>query len=641
MTKYKRLVLLGSQNHQDVLIDRIAELDSKIGTIESADGPIDPTHFTPACFLDPRVEYDRAHLINKLKQESLQRTQELEFIRLNCTNRPQSSSSTYADVSDLENDKVARDTAATTDSTGVNESLSTPSEPTLDPEEMLETMRVTHETFGEVEMLREYTIKRKEKLFRKPRVRQFFSGNVLHRSTQEMHSSWTEIYCDLLYVGVFSKAGLLVTNNQSWNSVLNFVFLMVPSLTHWMQFTSYNNLIHHEDLYLKIHTFILMVSLMLMGNSLVHAFDSSPGTNTSAVFLASYIFSRVYLIVAQLFVIWVFNSKFRLSTTPNLAMRSISIIPYAVLCAFPVDGTEMRERMRTALWTFASLIEICSPFVYIPIMRYTMKRVNAKHRPAVNIEHTSERTGALYVIALGTVATTFLYDSRSTAQFGDAVGVMALALLIGMNLNHLYFRAEAGSHFKHAMRRTWYTGTSWSLVHIPLVISTLTLGSVMFAMIQTRFSIIENSVPPVALGSDYKDIYFVSLGVIYLCFIALQLLHQEHPQPKETDAARSNSTSQSNGTSAESSDAFLVKEEQPLTAPRHQRRRRHRKMPNLSRKARLAVLGLSVAVFLGVGLAVSESAWSVESMLGISAGVTTVSVFAMEWGILMRKQTVA
>ncbi|KAI9335485.1 bacterial low temperature requirement A protein-domain-containing protein [Obelidium mucronatum] len=555
-----------------------------------------------ACVLSPLLS--RSQKLELLSIEARVRMQELNFIRE--VARKSSESDTERGDSSLEiadHDDSEPDGSST---------LSTPSDIELD-----QVIRITkHETFG-VQQQREYSIKPKERLFRRPKVRQYFHNNVLHRSSEELRTSWLEIFVDLLYVGVFCKAGTIIIEEQSWDAFERFLFLMVPLIEHWKAFTQHNNWLYHEDLYHKIHTFLIMTSLMIMGNDLKSAFSSTPETNTSTTYVASFIIARIFIIIVQVVAIVFFNRKFWASAVTFVMMPVLELVPYFALLALPVNGDESRDTLRYSLWWVGTIGIMVLPMLTVAITMYASPAFKVT-RIAINIEHTAERLGALYVIALGVVAVSFLYDTQSRT-LESVVWVMILALLIGANLNHMYFRSEGGSHYQHALRRVWYTGVLWHFIHYPLVIFTLSLGAIMSAMITSRFDIAGGKEKPMELRADWKNLFFASLGSVYACFLVLRMLHLEHPEEarKDKSAAAATDSSQNDG------------------IPKSKNRLKTR-VPNLSSTARLILLFVFTVLLFGVGIGIHEDHWSVDKCFGFGAAVTLASVVLMEWGILKR-----
>ncbi|KAI8609477.1 hypothetical protein BC830DRAFT_833641 [Chytriomyces sp. MP71] len=559
-------------------------------------------------------------MADKLCEEMDVRARELEFIRSHCTvvgdlepdeSDSEGGTARFSDDSftlGTSDGTLGDATPTTMDSVDIPfrsyETINTvPSELGFAADEVI---RVSHKTFGEVS-LREFTIKPKEKLFRKPRMRQYFYKDILHRSKDEMHSSWTEIFVDFIYVGIYSQAGSNVAKQQTWAAFGNYVLLMVPCVTHWLTFTSYNNQIHHEDTYYKIVATVAVISLVLMGNTLSYTFSDDPALNTSSIFLTTYIIQRLFLLASQTVVIQVFAPKFWMSTIGSIFSRTLSLLPYLILvCFFPVDGTKERTNQRTRLWWTGAAFEVLFPMIGISLWRLLAAfRQPLEYRMALNIEHISERQGALFGIALGEIAVSFLADTRSQYPQNDlALGV--LAVFMGININHLYYRSEGACHYQHAMRRAWYTGIIWQFIHTPLVIFTLSLGAIMGTIIQVSFNTTQNVSSSLVLKEDYKNLYFVSLSAIYFCLFVLRLLHREHPNPAPLSAHSKNAK---------------VK-------------RQRVKVPNLSQNQRATVMLAWTVLILGVGCGVREEYWNSYGMFSFGACITFISVMLMEWGYI-------
>ncbi|KAJ3109456.1 hypothetical protein HK100_003297 [Physocladia obscura] len=222
--RIKKVVALGSIEHQQALIDRLAEIETKVARLEAslpdaetlAEGNAPSAYRRDSSVSDNNDNCDfsislgKSIIIAKLKQEAKTRLNELEFIRTHCNVvKPDQANDLVQEGDDELTIPTLEPTNSSTnlDSQASSSNISSISTPSV---EEFETIRVTHETFGEILHMREYSIKKKEKLFRRPKVRQFFVGKVLHRSTDELHTSWQELFVDLLYVGIFSSAGTLI-----------------------------------------------------------------------------------------------------------------------------------------------------------------------------------------------------------------------------------------------------------------------------------------------------------------------------------------------------------------------------------------------------------------------------------------------
>eukprot|EP00842_Homolaphlyctis_polyrhiza_P001828 jgi/Hompol1/2646/HPOL_006096-RA len=201
-----------------------------------------------------------------------------------------------------------------------------------------------------------------------------------------------------------------------------------------------------------------MIGLTLMGNTIVNSFDSDPAFNTSTIYLSAYVISRLVLVISRFAVVVFFQRRFLHSVIPIELTSVIGVALFVPVIFLPPDGTRERDVQRVTIWWIANVYEQVAPTFGIMIMRWVTN--NVRDRPGVNIEHMVERNGSFFVITLGEVVISFLYNHHINSV-NSTIGLTVLALLIGLNLSFLYFRAEGSSHYQHAMRRHWLSGIAW------------------------------------------------------------------------------------------------------------------------------------------------------------------------------------
>eukprot|EP00842_Homolaphlyctis_polyrhiza_P001827 jgi/Hompol1/2645/HPOL_006095-RA len=229
-----RVILLGTEEHLIAVTERLVELQTEVAKASSSQ-PSNPAQAAA-----------KERLLEKLRDEISQRSAELVFLRANITkpdnydddddDEGSSSDPSKADISSMEST--------------LNDAKSN-SGSVADSDEKGESLHVTSDTFGKLQKLRTFEIKHKERLFRKPKLRQYFLGDTLYRSAEELKTSYGELFLDLLYVAVISKAGSLVSTGRTWEAFGNFSLVILPVLQLWRAITFYNNSIFHEDLYHK------------------------------------------------------------------------------------------------------------------------------------------------------------------------------------------------------------------------------------------------------------------------------------------------------------------------------------------------------------------------------------------------------
>ncbi|KAJ1344403.1 hypothetical protein BSLG_001060 [Batrachochytrium salamandrivorans] len=482
-----RVVVLGTTEHMQVVTERIVELHAQIA---------EQSLTTPTSLVEIEA---KNLLLNKLRFEIGQRTSELYFLRANISK---------SNTTDNGNDETAPDKGTKW--------------PDADSTFDLEAAETK---------LKVFDIKRKDRLLRVPKLRQYFCKDVLYRGSEERKTSWVELFVDLIYVGVIAKAGHIVGVGLTWSALNRLYFRKTISLEHLSECCS------HSD----------------------------------------------------------------------------SLIPFVALLCIPPNGATDRDNLRIGVWWCGNALEFIMPSIGVLLARF----INTQSRLAVNIEHFAERTGAFFVIALGEIVLAFLYDSD--VHYINGVTVLTLfALLIAVNLNQLYFRAEGTSHYQHALRRHWCTGVMWSAIHFPLYASTITLGAMMAALIKVG---IQQDTPAEALEHasrgthgeassltidlQFRTLFTASFAVVYVCFGILRLLHREHPQ--------------------------IVKREEYSKSGKSGKRFKVYAQ-NIGCISRIMFKFIVALIVLVCGITITS--WGSAAWLGFVALLSSISVLVEEWGRL-------
>ncbi|KAJ1568263.1 hypothetical protein HK405_003099 [Cladochytrium tenue] len=710
------VVALGSLQHRDAINERLIELQSRVSTLSAAAAAASQT---PSAAPPGRAAM-LTRAVARLRREIARRSEELVFLRSHCSGAsvadsddepsrdddddddddhessrvgdPRSRASSDDVTAQLERlveetavplhpngfvlessatDSTLLTSTSATDLAGIGTASSSTDDgtATADDDEAAfgEVLHVTSETFGRVQRLRIYEIKRKERLFRRPKVRQYFIDSVLYRSNEEMRTSWLESFVDLLYTGVFSKAGALLFESQDWTTVNHLALLLIPLMQHWESFVGHVNYFFHEDLFHKIHSLIIMCSVAIMGNSLANAFNDDPTLNTSAIFLWTYIVSRLYMFALPAIVLFLFDRRFLPNHMPYVFLRPLALVPFAVVAAMPPAPNGSADALRCGLWWLGVVLEWLAPVVSVWTFRNFVRR---PHRVAVNIEHMAERHGGLFAMAVAVAAVSFLVDFAGGRE-ATLLGVVVLAIVVTACVAHLYFRAEGSAHYMHALRHKWYTGMAWMFVHYILFVGTISLGGIMSVMIAVEAArrnptlTAEQREQRTALGPAWRDIFAVSLAVVFLCFCTLRKLHVEDappPPPAEaglTDAAGNPPDKAGGGgggdhsTSGAFAHAAAAAPRLHLLLHHHHHRHRHhrrRRAPNASLRARTLSLLLSAVAVLVFSRAApagtsggssgggDPAAVPLEAWFGFAAAVALLAATFEEWGRLRRRK---
>jgi hypothetical protein len=277
-----------------------------------------------------------------------------------------------------------------------------------------------------------------------------------------------------------------------------------------------------------------------MSATLEHSLDQNIVTNTMNLFLSLHLIGAVLIETYFILAVYFADKRFIASVCLRSFGNSIGLIPYLFLLVFyPLDGTTERYTFRLNLWLFGTVAEIFAPYV---VLLSTPVAFQPKNRVALNIEHIAERHGLLVVIVLGEVVLGLIYN-YSGDQPIQGLAYILLAFVISICLFHLYFRAEVESHHQHALRRHWASSLMWTILHIPICVSLVTIAGCVAGLIDDIFAQsskkntlvarAESSSKPNgverqggALDFEFQVLTATSYAMLLFCLGTLDLLHK-------------------------------------------------------------------------------------------------------------------
>ncbi|CAG8615733.1 16924_t:CDS:10 [Funneliformis caledonium] len=407
-----------------------------------------------------------------------------------------------------------------------------------------QTIHATFRTFGTLQKLEiiadeedsaeEYH--KHDRLMRKPRVRQYFHAGTLHREAEERRVNFTELFWDLIFVAVIGNLGHVLVEDVSLVNIERFILTFYPIWRIWYDMTLYLNMYSSDDLLEKFLLFFEMVLVITMGS---HASDLFGETthiflaiffprNRIAVMWAAFVFENLWsggILFLNRYASKVFNQnktaqEFETTDNSTATLESTLHAP----------NKKMKTRGTEYQWKWEDLL---------PIFRIS------EYKPALNIEHYSERLGLFTIIALGEGIIGILYTSLNPSPDGQLVKAI-LGLLTAYNLHWIYFDVDASRQFQHAVRRHAFTGILFTSIHFPMNMALIAFGTSLGKMVQLRdfpgsqYIPVEDSVahlesratPDSATTDDagftssLRWLYCVSLAISLYCMAFIGMLHK-------------------------------------------------------------------------------------------------------------------
>lgn len=292
--------------------------------------------------------------------------------------------------------------------------------------------------------------------FIRPHALNYFKDGVLFRTKGERGSSRTELFLDLLYVGLIANLAGEASEDASGLALLKYVLFFLPIWVVWADIKDFTNYYYNEDLSQKLYIFWILCLLTLYINS---HYDITESYSKAAIPVVSYILCRLSLAVL-LVVYSIFIPEHR--TQQRLYAATIFVTS---MCWLSVIFVSTRVKIALA-FVFLFLEQVCFSVCFHP---WTKRILKLTMSTALNIEHEVERFSVFVTIAIGE----YLYKVVSNGSLGVgfsakyARGIFLLA--DAYILFWLYQYGGTNSRAIHPLRNSGTTAMLWIYAHVPLI----------------------------------------------------------------------------------------------------------------------------------------------------------------------------
>lgn len=292
--------------------------------------------------------------------------------------------------------------------------------------------------------------------FIKPHALNYFKEGVLYRTKGERSSEKTELFLDLMYVGIVANLAGAATEKASGLALLEYILLFVPAWTIWADIKDFTNYYYNEDLSQKAYIFWILVLLTLYANSHENILENVEG---AAYTIVPYILARLSL-AASFFIYSLYIPEHR----PQQRLYGFLLITTSCLW-IPVIfiGTRAKIGVSVAIMALEQLSFI------VAFHPYTKKLMKISMSTALNIEHEVERFSAFTTIAIGE----YLYKLVASNPLGPGLSYKfargVFTLIIAYCLFWFYNYGSSCQRATHALRNTGATAVSWIYAHLPLI----------------------------------------------------------------------------------------------------------------------------------------------------------------------------
>ena len=285
--------------------------------------------------------------------------------------------------------------------------------------------------------------------------RPIWSVPSLHREEEldrERRVTWLELFFDLFFVVAIAALSHDFAHELTWEGAGEFVLKFLPVWWIWIGATFYNERFESFGLENRLFAFLLFVPVV----GLAVAAEDGLGDDF-ALFAGSYVLGR--LIITALWLRATYHVReFRPTGGRFVAGFSVALVLSST--SILATGTA-----RYVLFGLALAIDVTTPIA------------TARHQarlPRFSTSKLPERFGLFTIIVLGETVVAVVTALRDVADVTPLLLLDAvLGVAVGFLLWWLYFDFVARRSPKPGI---WWR-LSWSYLHVPLVMSVVTVGA--------------------------------------------------------------------------------------------------------------------------------------------------------------------
>lgn len=294
--------------------------------------------------------------------------------------------------------------------------------------------------------------------FIRPHALNYFKDGVLYRTKGERSSSRTELFLDLMYVGIIANLAGDASEHASGAALLKYILLFIPAWVVWADIKDFTNYYYNEDLSQKLYIMWILALLALYANSHGEVLKDTKG---AALTIVPYILCRLSL-SASLTIYSFYIPQHR----PQMRIYAATIVVTCCLWIIVIFvGTRAKIGVSIAIM---AMEQICFSVCYHPWIK---KKLNLTMLTALNIEHEVERFSVFVTIAIGEFLYKVVASSPLGAGFSSRFARGIFLLIIAYILFWLYMNGSTAKRAIHPLRYRAWTAITWIYAHLPLIAS--------------------------------------------------------------------------------------------------------------------------------------------------------------------------
>jgi low temperature requirement protein LtrA len=269
---------------------------------------------------------------------------------------------------------------------------------------------------------------------------------------EERHSTWFELYLDLVFVAAVAQLGTALSRDPSAAVFARYAGLFLAVAWAWYGFTLYANRFDTDDLIFRLTEACAMLAVVALAVNL-HRVVAGHGGTTG--FAAGYAFVRSMLVLLYL------RARLHISG-PGRGLIDLYLVNFSVTTALWAVSIFVPEPYRFVLWGLALAIDLAMP----PRAWRTLPS-----GPIV-ASHITDRFGTFFIIVLGESVVAVVSAVAGFEFSFESWVVAGVCFLIALCLWWIYFDLADTSVLGRGV-----LGLVFLYSHIPLLAGVAAFGA--------------------------------------------------------------------------------------------------------------------------------------------------------------------
>lgn len=292
--------------------------------------------------------------------------------------------------------------------------------------------------------------------FIRPHALNYFKDGVLYRTKGERSSSKTELFLDLMYVGIIANLAGDAVEHAGWGALLKYILLFMAVWTIWCDIKDFTNYYYNEDLSQKTYILWILILLTIFCNNQTDLLEDRSGAEFVII---PYILCRASLAISLfIYTIWIPEHR---------VQQRIYSASLVVTCCLWIIVIFLNTRGKIGLSIVLFVLEQAT--FAVCFHPWIKKKLKLTTSTALNIEHEVERFSTFFTIAIGEFLYKILAQHDLGSKFQDHLWRGVFLLIIAYILFWIYSYGSTAKKATHALRHSGFRAVSWIYLHLPLI----------------------------------------------------------------------------------------------------------------------------------------------------------------------------